>query len=58
MGRNFFSRVGETGLQAEKKYMISLPYLSGRHSTVAENNAYNKMYTHFLRKKLIINKVN
>ncbi|EEW3622770.1 TPA: hypothetical protein ACNCVR_004376 [Escherichia coli] len=51
-GKEFFSRVGETALQVEKKYLISLPYLSGRHSTVAENNAYNKMYTHFFKKEI------
>lgn len=51
-GKDFFSQVGDVALQAEDKYNISLPYLSGRHATENEYKAYKKMYEHFIAKEI------
>ncbi|CNC70559.1 hypothetical protein [Yersinia similis] len=51
-GKSFFSYVGNVAKLAEKEYNISLPYLSGKHSSVKELNVFNELYTHFISQEL------
>lgn len=51
-GKSFFSVIGQVAMQAESECNISLPYLTGKHSSAEEQKSYCALYEYFINQDI------